>query len=439
MALQQIPSFNMDAYASPWETVSTSEKPGVPTYLELAKSFLPLVGSTPLKELFPDQTIKQPIVAIEQRFETSGTLLPPVKFGEPDQLLGVSQYTTQRRYIQPLYLRGSHYISWGDVNIRIKDGTLNDFEDPQAYVTKQVEKLVETHNLTWDVYRGLTLLGGINYTDPRSGQPVSVSAQIPAHNFWSYNNVNGYRGRNEANLFRGLIDYNTPQASTAGVPWTDPDAAIVSCIQKFVYWFKTTNKTRVTAMYIHPDLKQIISENNEIKLQTGGLIPRFGAQTGDKQVMINNTGGGYQIGANELAANAFGSIGVGPEGIISIAGVPIRTVETWYRDPVDGVRKYLWPRNKVVFVSEVNPDGTYEAPGRTQYCVSEESGGEPGLWMREQRDTPIPAAPGMYLQLGNAGLPYLLYPHRVAHMTVGTIQDINTRIGILGDLGYGSI
>jgi hypothetical protein len=86
MALQQIPSFNMDAYASPWETVSTSEKPGVPTYLELAKSFLPLVGSTPLKELFPDQTIKQPIVAIEQRFETSGTLLPPVKFGEPDQL-----------------------------------------------------------------------------------------------------------------------------------------------------------------------------------------------------------------------------------------------------------------------------------------------------------------------------------------------------------------
>jgi len=435
MALQQVPAFNMDAYASPWETVSTSEKPGVPTYLELAKSFLPLVGSTPLKELFPDQTIKQPIVAIEQRFETSGTLFPTVKFGEPDQLLGISQFTTQRRYVQPLYLRGSHYISWGDVNIRIKEGTMNDFEDPEAFISKQIEKLVESHNLTWDVYRGLQLLGGINYTDPRSGQPINVSSQIPAHNFWSFNNVNGYRGRNEANLFRGLIDYNTPQAVTSGMPWTEPDAAIVSCIQKFSQWFKTTNKTKITAMYMHPDLKMIITENNEIKLQTGGLIPRLGARTGDKTL----TTGGYVIESDVLSANMVGSIGVGPEGVISLAGIPIRTVETWYRDPVDGVRKYLWPRNKVVFVSEANPDGSYEAPGRTQYCVSEEQGGEPGLWMREQRETQIPAAPGMHIQMGNAGLPYILYPHRVAHMTIGTVRDIDTRMGVVGDLGYGTL
>lgn len=438
MALQQIPSFNMDAYASPWETVSTSEKPGVPTYLELAKSFLPLVAVTPLKELFPDQTIKQTIVSIEQKFETSGTLLTPVKFGEPDQLLGLSQYTTRRRYIQPLYLRGSQHFSYGDINNRIKDGTLNDFENPETYIATQIEKLVTAHNLTWDVYRGLTLLGGINYTDPRSGQPVSVSSQIPAHNFWHYNNTQGYRGRNEANLFRSLIDYNTPQASTSGVPWTEPDAAIVSCIQKFAYWFETTNKTKLTAMYIHPDLKQIITENNEIKLQTGGLIAKLGAQTGDRTVMLNNTGGGYQIESDVLSANQVGSIGVGPQGVISLAGLPIRTVKTWYRDPVDGVRKYLWPRNKVVFVSEADTEGMYEAPGRTQYCVSEESGGEPGLWMREQRETPIPAAPGMYIQIGNAGLPYLLYPNRVAHMTVATIQDINTRLGVTGDLQYGS-
>lgn len=439
MTLQQIPPFNMDAYASPWETVSTSEKPGVPTYLELAKSFLPIVGITPLTELFPEQYIKQPIVAIEQRFETTGTMFTPVKFGQPDQFLGMGNYTTQRRYIQPVFLRGSQYISWGDANIRIKDGTLNDFEDPEQYVSEQIKKLVTAHNLTWDVYRGLTLLGGIQYTDPRSGQSVSVSSQIPAHNYWHFNNVNGYRGRNEANLFRSLIDYNTPQASTSGVPWTEPDAAIISCIQKFVYWFLTTNKTKVTAMYMHPDLKQIISENNEIKLKTGGIIPRMGARTGDRTIFTGGSGGGLNIESDLINQASLNSIGIGPEGLMAIAGIPIKTIETHYRDPQDGVKRFLMPRNKVIFVSETDTQGNYEAPGRTQFCVSEEMGGEPGLWMREQRQTVIPAAPGITIQMGNSGLPYLLYPHRVAHMTVANIADINVRLGVVGDLGYGNL
>jgi hypothetical protein len=124
---------------------------------------------------------------------------------------------------------------------------------------------------------------------------------------------------------------------------------------------------------------------------------------------------------------------------MAIAGIPIKTIETHYRDPQDGVKKFLMPRNKVIFVSETDTQGNYEAPGRTQFCVSEEMGGEPGLWMREQRQTVIPAAPGITIQMGNSGLPYLLYPHRVAHMTVANIADINVRLGVVGDLGYGNL
>jgi hypothetical protein len=437
--LNDLPNPNFGGYVSPWLTTSNDANPGEPIYTELAKSFMPLEGRTPLSELFPDEEISERIVKIEQKFQAGDTIFPLVEMGKPDVVLGHNYGTTRSFFVQPLYIRRSTFISYGEINTKLKPGTLNDKWSPQEQIAMITQGMVREHNLTWDVFRAMMLLGGIQYTDPRTGVPARVAANIPAHNVWHYGVTSGYRGRNESNLFRGLIDYNTPQPSTAGIPWTDPDADIVGCVQKFARWFKETNKAKITGMYMSPELREVIATNNEIKLQTGGLIAKMGAVTGDKKVYEAGLGGGgYMVDGNVLDRMMVGAIGIGPDGVIALAGIPIYTVETMYRDPVDGIYKRVWPKNKVVFVATTDVNGGSEPIGRTQFCVSEESGGAPGLWTRTQDQTQIPAAPGMYMQMGNAGMPYLKYPYRVAHMTVATVDDINTRLGVLGDIQFGT-
>ena len=95
------------------------------------------------------------------------------------------------------------------------------------------------------------------------------------------------------------------------------------------------------------------------------------------------------VDRDQLGLSGY-SLGLGPDGLTAIAGIPIRTVETTYKDPVDGVNKRVWPKNKVVFVATSTTNGEAINLGRTQYCVSEESGGSPGLWTRRQTETQIP-------------------------------------------------
>lgn len=425
---------NFTGYISPWVTVSNDMFPGEPVFTELAKSFVPLVGLSPLTSLFPEETIMERVVVIEQNFEATSTIFPLVEWGKPDVVLGHNYGVTRRMMVQPLVIRRSSFISHGEINTKLKPGTLNERWNPADQIARVIQDMVKEHNLTWDVWRAHMLLGGIQYTDPRSGVGANVSAQIPAHNLWAYNVTSGYQGRNEANIFRGLVDANTPGPAAVGIPWTDPDADIVGCVQKFSMWFKDTNKSKITKMYMSPELRYVLMSNNQVKFAFGGIVPRLGAITGDRYIISDGKGGAI----TETPDLTYqGALGLGPDGLVSIAGIPIESVETTYRDPVDGIFKRVWPKNKIVFVSEVDPQGAAEAIGRTQFCVSEESGGTPGLWTRTQDQTQIPAAPGMYIQMGNAGMPYLKYPYRCAHMSVCTVQDVNNRLGVLGDLQFG--
>lgn len=420
---------NFGPYVSPWVFVGNDARPGEPVFTDLAKSFMPLEGLTPLTELFPEENILERLVLIEQKFQSVDTIFPLVEMGKPDIVLGHGYGTTRQFYVQPLYIRRSAFISYGEINTKLRPGTMNERWSPQEQISMVIQGMVREHNLTWNIYRAMMLLGGISYTDPRTGIAANVSAQIPSQNYWHYAAVEGYRGRNEANLFRTLVEYNDPAPATAGVPWTHPDADLVTCVQRFKRWFLETNKRRITAMYMAPELREVLASNNQIKMITGGLLGVLEANP--KQVSAD---------ANIVPKGAEPSynIGVGPDGLTAIAGVPIRTVDTLFKDPVDGIFKRIWPKNKIVFVAEEDINGGREAIGRTQFCVSEESGGQPGLWTRTQTETQIPAAPGMYCQMGNAGMPYLKYPYAVAHMTVGEIGQINNRLGVLGDLQFGT-
>jgi hypothetical protein len=356
----ELPAFNFDGTVSPYAITGNTENPGEPSVTELAKSFQPHTAVTPLSEIFPVEEIMERNVFIEQEMSTTDTIFPLVRFGQPDVVLGHNYGTRRGMMVQPLYVRRSGFVSYGEINTKIRPGSVNEKWSPEEQISMIVQGMVREHNLTWDVWRASMLLGGINYTDPRSGIGASVNAQIPARNFFHYGVTSGYRGRNEAKLFRSLSDFNDPGPVTGGIPWTHPDADIVSSVSRLVRWFKETNKGVITAMYMHPELKEILMMNNQVRLVTGGLFVAT-STTNNESIQI----------------------------------------------------------------------------GRTQFCVSEESGGRPGLWTRTQTETQIPAAPGMYIQMGNAGMPYLKYPYMVAHMTVGEVEEINNRIGLLGDLHWG--
>ena len=421
-----LPNPNFDGNVTPYAITSNSEHPGEPSLTELAKSFQPIVGNTPLSELFPTEEIMERLVYIQQGMSTVDTIFPLVRFGQPDVILGHNYETTRAMSIQPLYVRRSAFLSYGEVNTRVRPGTLNDRWSQEEQISMVVEGMVREHNLTWDVWRASMLLGGINYTDPRSGIGTSVNAQIPARNFFHYGVTSGYRGRPEAQLFRTLTDFNDPEPATQGVPWTHPDADIVNCVARLSRWFKETNKGVITDIYMHPELKEILMMNNQVRMVVGGLLGAPGKDLSTSSI----------VDSTQLGLSGY-SIGIGTDGLAAIAGIPIRTVETTYKDPVDGINKRVWPKNKVVFVATKTANGEAVQVGRTQFCVSEESGGQPGLWTRKQTETQIPAAPGMHIQMGNAGMPYLRYPYMVAHMTVCDVESINNRLGILGDMNFG--
>lgn len=423
---------NFGPYVSPYAITGNTENPGEPSLTELAKSFQPIVGNTPLSELFPEENILERLVYIEQEMSTVDTIFPLVEMGKPDVVLGHNYGTMRAMYAQPLYIRRSSFVSYGEINSKIRPGSVNDKWSPEEQIAMIVQGMVREHNLTWDVYRAMMLLGGINYTDPRTGIGAAVSAQIPARNFFHYGVTAGYRGRNEANLFRTLTEYNDVNPAASGVAWTHPDADIVACVQKLMRWFKETNKMVITGMYMSPELKEILMDNHQVKLITGGLLGVVQGEAARRRFKASDD----IIDTTQRNLDGY-SIGMGPDGLTAIAGVPIYTVETTFKDPVDGINKRIWPKNKVVFVATRDINGGSVDIGRTQYCVSEESGGQPGLWTRRQTETPIPAAPGMYIQMGNAGMPYLKYPYAVAHMTVAEVAAINERLGLLGDLHFG--
>lgn len=431
----QYPPLNFDGNVSPYAITGNTENPGEPSLTELAKSFIPVVGRTSLSELFPDETIAERHIYIQQEMSTVDTIFPLVRFGQPDVILGHNYGTTRAMTVQPLYIRRSSFVPYGEINTKVKPGTANEKWSPEEQIARVVEGMVREHSLTWDIWRASMLLGGINYTDPRSGVGASVAAQIPARNFFKYDVVSGYRGRPEAQLFRTMTDFNDPEPATGGVPWTHPDADIVNSVARLSRWFRETNKGVITAIYMHPELKEILMMNNQVRLVTGGLLGwpgKDGVSGRDTRIVPNEE----IIDRDQLGLNGY-SLGLGPDGLTAIAGIPIRTVETTYKDPVDGINKRVWPKNKVVFVATSTTNGEAIKLGRTQFCVSEESGGTPGLWTRRQTETQIPAAPGLHIQMGNAGMPYLRYPYMVAHMTVCEVQDINNRLGILGDLHFG--
>lgn len=414
---------NFSPWASPLSPLRPDLIPAEPVYTEVARSFIPTVGQSPLSEIFPIEEILERTVTIHQYFEAAYSIWPLADWGKPDVVTGFTNGAMQTRSYQPLVIRNTKALSYGEMNIRLRPGTSERWR-PEEQIVSVIENMVREHNLTWDVYRAMMLLGGIDYTDSLTGASARVPAEIPLHNIWNWSVSSGYKGRADSSVFLDITDNNSVQPTSQGTPWTHPNADVLGTIQKISSYFSTTNKSRATDIYMSRELAHILAGNNQVKMARGATV--FGLPGGATSRDTPDPDLSRMFTMDNM-------------GLSSINGLPVKIIETIYRDQATGLMRSAWPKNKVVIASRVAPDGSAEAPGRTQFCVSEQVGTSSGLWVRTIDNSIPPAAPAMMIQMGNAGLPYLRYPYRVVHMTVSSVGDVNARLGAVGDLSFGVI
>jgi hypothetical protein len=409
----------------------------------LARSF-ETVDIGGLGDMFPDENITERTIVIEQIIEGLG-IMPIVRFGVPGGGFVESDRIRSMR-VTPVAVREEDFIEQALINQLREPGTVNQASPQNQIIARRVQKLVARHTRVKDLFRARTLLGGINYTDPRTGVSIDVSTNIPSHNFFSYKgwdstvaanadvNVAGgvYKafsnlvndaGRKEAALFTSSDEF-------FGVPWTNPRANIIRCIQFISQYLMITNKNRFTEIVMSPQLLTTIQAVNEYLKAYQGLpgvmvLNQQGSVAGNSSTGV----------ANQMIPNSMATFGPGGR-LTSIAGLRIRELNGMYRDPVTNTIKMYWPNNKVALVA---PSGAGGARlGMTQHCVGESPDGSPGVYMRTSPDAQPPSPPGRVMQMGDAFLPFAIYPHWIANLTVCEESDITDGLILESKINFGT-
>jgi hypothetical protein len=401
----------------------------------LARGF-DIVEQGQFDDLFPSTMINERTIVIEQIVEGLG-IMPIVRFGVPGGGF-VEDDRIQRRLITPVVVREEDFIEQSFINQLREPGTMNSQWSPQQIIERRIQKLVNRHRRTVDLFRAKILLGGVSYTDPRTNYSIDVSTQIPAHNFFSYKGFSadiaanalfhGYsanqamtndKGRPEAFLFRSTDE-------RFGVPWTDDRADIAYTIRQLKQWLLNTNKNMVTEIIMHSDLLTILQENNLIKSYMG--IPA---------ALFMHNGSADFATANQQPPSSFVTLGPGGD-LYSIGGLRIRVVNGLYRDPVDNQIKHWWPAHKVALVAAQHMNDPNAKLGMTQHCVGEAEDGSPGVYVRMSGSQEPPAPPGRVMQMGDAFLPFAIYPEWISILDVCEPDDIRANQILQSDLGFGT-
>jgi hypothetical protein len=430
----------MEPLITPYEYVGETDALGSLELTKLAKSFEQLeVGS--LADYFPDVNTIERTVNIEQVVEGLG-IMPIVRFGVPGGGY-VEQDRIQSMTVQPAAIREEDFIEMALINQIREVGTYNTAANPLQKINSRMQKLMNRRMRTIDLMRAKVLLGGISYTDPRTKVSIDVSTNIPAHNFFKYDgwggaaaavtagspingtayaaakNLNGGpNGRTEALLF-------TSSDGLAGVPWTHPRADLVRCLRLIKQFLYKTNKNKFVDIVMSSDLKAVIESTNEyVKASLG--IPG---------IFINN---GNAAAAETNSMSPTSHFRFGPDGeILTLAGMNVRVLDGLYRDPVTNKVTTYWPSHKVALVAPYSHMDQSARLGQTDHPVGEAENGQPGVYVRTS-DCQAPAPPGKVIQLGDALLPYAIYPHWIAVLDVCEPEELTSQLILQSNLGYGT-
>jgi len=424
--------------SSPYQYIGDVPALGSLALTKLAKSFEE-TSSESLAFLFPTEVIPERNIIVRTVKQGLG-LMPIVMPGVPTDGY-VENDRIETRYFSPIYVRDNYYIDQHLLNQLRRPESENASWSPTEFLAKIVQKMVNRHNRTVEFFRVKALLGGINHTDPRSNLSINVSTQVPAHNMFRYDGWNatlsaaasaghGYtadkaltnnKGRTEAMYFSSLDN-------KVGVPWTSPNADIVRTLRLIKQYLASTNKNVFTDIVMSRDLYTILQENTSIKSAAG-------------QVAVLN-GASAPISLGSSVGNPFISYSVSGD-ITSIAGLNIILVDSLYSDPsadrdAKSAVKQMWSPNKVALVARTHSSDRSATLGYTQFCMGESPDSTPGMWTRTEANVLIPGAPGMAMQMGNAFLPYVMYPHWIAILEVCEEADVEAKLFMSADIGFGT-
>lgn len=423
------------------------------------------LGSTVLTELaktfenhkstvgvfFPQRDIPATKVEIEKIYGGVG-MAPTVTPGQPDVFGDNAQW--DKVTVDPVYSRESFNIDTNTINSLRMPGTLNEKYGRQ-YVADQMKRYVGRNDLLFDFLRTQMLLGGVDYTDPRTNKRTQVSAGIAASHIIS---------------------------EVPTINWDDPDATVIDDIEEMKLLIADDGKVPPTHIFMTSKRRSTLSRNKQVIARaesardTGFVVFKDGElyRIAGLEVVVQDTVyealstasvptatititeanppegddisitvGGVSTGkytavaaetAARVAANLSNfingnpampvvstvagavitltpknplvnqSLAIASTGIIdaTVAGSPLAVTGGGL---VKTVTKMI-PDTKIVIACK---EYGGEPLGRTDYIIGEHPDGRPGIWSRAA-DTIPPAAPGVLVQIGRAGLPYIRYP-----------------------------
>lgn len=372
-------------------------------YLTDVARELQLNQADPLAFLLPQREIQEKEVRVEW---TESDLRPTgvVNPGMPNKLnnFGIARSMSFRS----ANFRRGMFIDQDTINHLRAPGSQTKHYGMEL-VTEQLSTLVEQANTMMTVLRAQLLSGGISYTDQETGVSVVAESGIPAKNFYVIGDVTAAPGA-ATDGFTGATRH-----------WTHADATPVTDVKNLLLRMEIEGRNRPEYMIVHSHLLHVLSFNTEVL----SYLP--GNRSQDAAGLIQN---GNMV--------TFGADGF-PN---TICGVKIIAVKAWY-DDVDPVatalqgqlvlkRRYLWPINKVTFLSKNHPLMAGQELGRSYLTRGEHPNGMnggTGIWVRTFMGDALggpTTAPGVGMQVGMAGLPALHKPWWVHVVTVDTVDNI---------------
>lgn len=424
---------------------------------ELAKTFENHQSTVGV--FFPKRDIPAKKVEIEKVYGGVG-MAPVVTPGQPDVVGENSQ--VEKTTVDPVYGRETFNVDMDTINSLRMPGTMNEKYGRQ-YIADEMKRYVGRNDLLFDFLRTQMIQGGVDYTDPRTNKRTQVSAGIPASHIittvptkdWDdptapvVDDIEEMKlvvrddGKVPAthifmtSLRRSKLTRNNQVISraesardTGFVVYKNGElvriAGLEVVVQDTVYEALSAASVptaTVTITQANP------AEGNNIYITAGGVNTGvYTAVAGDTAAKVaanlsNFINGNPAIPVVATVAGAVitltpkspllnQSLVITTTGNITatVAGSPLAVTGGGL---VKAVTKMI-PDNKVVIAC----NGYGGDPlGRTDYIIGEHPDSKPGIWSRAS-DTVPPAAPGALVQIGRAGLPYLLHPDWVVVRTV---------------------
>ena len=197
---------------------------------ELAKTFEN--RPTALLPFFPTRDIQEKTVKIEKIYEGVG-MTPVVAAGKPDVFADNRRVETIQH--DPIYGRESKPIPQDIINNLRMPGTVNE-KYGRKYVADEIKFLTNRNDLLFDFIRSQALLGGIDYTDPRTNERIQLDSGIPA----------SHKVANQIN-------------------WDDPDADIVDEIEQWMELIKENGMVQPTHIVMNGIRRSKLSRHKSVR------------------------------------------------------------------------------------------------------------------------------------------------------------------------------